>query len=490
MTMARYPAGASRLSWRIDYFKATLGLMIAAYVAWFSFVSFRYHDLFLTNGFDLGVFDYIIWNNLHGKFFSAIFIGEKTHLSLHFQLILLPLSLIYFVWPSAKALLLVQSFILGLGALPIYWLAEFRLNKWMGLLFAAVYLLFPALQGANLAEFHTAPLAAGFLAFAYWYLRQAKFWMLVLFSLVAAACQEDILLIVGMLGFYLFVTQQDRRGLILGVAGWGSFLMLSMVVMPGFSPGRDMHFALHRYQALGTSLTEILTTLVTRPAFVWNYIDADPDRVRYLTHLLAPVAYFSLLDPLTLAIVLPTAVLNVLSEVRTMYALDSFQYSAVVVPFVVASAINGVAWLVKILSQERGFSRTFLYTVFGTAVLLITLGYHFQFGHTPLSPKFSLPVEDSRHQVAYRMLELIPAEAVVSAQSGLSPHLTHRFGAYLFPRLTNAAYGPAEYIALDLYGNIYPLEPESYSNLVTDLRASGDYQVAFEQDGYLLLQRQ
>ena len=113
--------------------------MIASYVAWFSYASFRYHDLFLTNGFDFGIFDYMVWNNLHGNFFSGLFIGEKSHLSLHFQLILLPLAPIYLIWPDAKALLFIQSLVLGLGALPIYWLAESRLNRWMGVGFAAVY---------------------------------------------------------------------------------------------------------------------------------------------------------------------------------------------------------------------------------------------------------------------------------------------------------------------------------------------------------------
>ena len=464
--------------------------MIASYVAWFSYASFRYHDLFLTNGFDFGIFDYMVWNNLHGNFFSGLFIGEKSHLSLHFQLILLPLAPIYLIWPDAKALLFIQSLVLGLGALPIYWLAENRLNRWMGVGFAAVYLLFPALQGANLTEFHTVPLAAGFLAYAYWYLRCSNFKMLLLFSLLAAACQEDVLIIVGMMGFYLYLTQKDFRGIILGLVGFGGFLILSLLIIPSFASHRELHFALLRYKTLGGSIPNILTTFGTRPDFVWNFVMSEPDRVRYLTHLLAPVAYLSLFDPLTLLIIVPTVLLYLLSDVPTMFALDRFQYSAVVVPFVVASAINGTAFLVTVLHQKRGFSLKFLYTLFAVAILLASVGYHLKFGHTPVSLSFNLPAAEARHQTAYRMLELIPAEAVVSAQAGLSPHVTHRPGAYLFPFLTSAEHGPAEYIALDSIGNVYPLQPEKYNSLVTELRTSGDYKVIFEQDGYILLQRQ
>ncbi|NJN94519.1 MAG: DUF2079 domain-containing protein [Anaerolineales bacterium] len=134
------------------------------------------HDHFLTNGFDLGIFDYAAWNNLHGNFFKAEFIGVDSLFAIHFQPILLPLGLVFLLWSDAKALLLVQTVVLALGALPLYWLATEKLNSWAGLVFAAAYLLFPALQGANLFEFHPVTLAAGFLPFAYWYLQQRRFW--------------------------------------------------------------------------------------------------------------------------------------------------------------------------------------------------------------------------------------------------------------------------------------------------------------------------
>ena len=40
--------------------------MITIYLVFFSYLSFLNHDYFLTNGFDLGIFDYAAWNNLHG----------------------------------------------------------------------------------------------------------------------------------------------------------------------------------------------------------------------------------------------------------------------------------------------------------------------------------------------------------------------------------------------------------------------------------------
>lgn len=463
--------------------------MITTYFVFFSYLSLLNHDHFLTNAFDLGIFDYAAWNNLHGNLFPGLFIGLPSLLAIHFQPILLPLGLVYLIWDDAKALLLIQSLVLAVGALPLYWLGRQQLNAWAGLVFAATYLLFPALQGANLFEFHPVTLAAGILPFAYWYLRQGNFGRFIGFGLLAAACQEDVFLIVGMLGFYLFVTQRDRRGLIVGLGSIATFLFLTMILIPHFSGG-ETHFGLHRYQVLGRTIPEVLETVFTRPLFVWNYIWSDPDKARYLTHLLAPVAYLSLFDPLTLFIATPTIAINLLSSLPTTYALDRFHYSAILVPFVIASAINGTTFLVNFAHHKRGFSKSFLCVIFMAMILITTLGYQLKFGNTPLALGFQWPDAQIRHQTALQMLQLVPADAVISAQTGLSTHLTHRPGIYLFPELTSAAYGPAEYIVLDLSSNIYPIfDLAIYNRRVSELKESGDYTVIFDQDDYLLLRK-
>ncbi|MBI1881029.1 MAG: DUF2079 domain-containing protein [Chloroflexi bacterium] len=463
--------------------------MISVYTLFFSYLSLLNHNHFNTNAFDLGIFDYAAWNNLHGNFFAGLFIGLPSLFAIHFQPILLPLGLVYLIWDDARALLLIQSLVLAVGAVPLYWLARQQLNAWLGLVFAAVYLLFPALQGANLFEFHPITLAAGLLPFAYWYLRQGHFGRFVLFSLLAAACQEDVFLIVGMLGCYLFITRRDWRGLAVGAGGFAGFLFLTIVFIPHFSGG-ETHFGLHRYQALGQTIPEVLETVLTHPLFVWNYIWSNPDKARYLTHLLAPVAYLSLLDPLTLLIAAPTIAINLLSSLPTSYALDRFHYSAMLVPFVLASAINGTAFLIDLAHQKRNFSKSFLYAIFMVMILITSLSYQFKFGHSLLSLGFQWPANEARHRTAYQMLQLVPTQAVISAQTNLSTHLTHRPGIYLFPQLSSDKYGSAEFIVLNLSGNIYPIfDPANYKRRVAELKDSGDYTVVFEQDDYLLLRK-
>ena len=74
-----------------------------------------------------------------------------------------------------RALLIVQTLALGSGALVIFALARAMLRSssaglatWTPLVLALAYLLFPALQAANLAEFHAIPLAVTPILLAFW----------------------------------------------------------------------------------------------------------------------------------------------------------------------------------------------------------------------------------------------------------------------------------------------------------------------------------
>jgi uncharacterized membrane protein len=267
------------------------------------------------------------------------------------------------------------------------------------------------------------------------------------------------------------------------------FCLVILVLIPYFSTTGTLPPLAARYTDLGASPGQVIWGAITRPQFVLRYILSDPDRVRYLTHLMAPVAFLSLLDIPTLLPALPVVALNLLSDWHPTYALDRFHYSVTIVPFVVFAAINGIDRLVRSLKQWRNISPRFTRIVLTVATVLTSLGYHWAFGHTPISGHFVLPRAEERHTSAYEMFRLIPAHASVSAQSHLNPHLSQRPAIYLFPKLDDPAAGAAEYIALDRWGNIFPLTPEEYNPMLEEMLASGEYEVIFDQDGYLLLHR-
>ncbi|HEY3056973.1 MAG TPA: DUF2079 domain-containing protein [Thermoanaerobaculia bacterium] len=74
------------------------------------------HYSLRTNAFDLSLFDYAMWNTVHGRPGWIPFVGH-TIFSEHFMPILLLLAPIYSVWQSPVALIVFQLCAVGLAAL-------------------------------------------------------------------------------------------------------------------------------------------------------------------------------------------------------------------------------------------------------------------------------------------------------------------------------------------------------------------------------------
>jgi uncharacterized membrane protein len=192
--------------------RVVLWLLILAYAVFFSVASIRQHDAFITGKADLGHFDQPIWNSLHGRLLVRTQQDRQlTRLTDHFEPILVPLSLGFAVWDDVRMLLVLQAVAVALGALPVFLLARDELTlsmevapssdgmstgywRWVpevvGLVLACVYLLYPALQAANLTEFHAAPLMVTPMLFALYFARRERFGWMWLWALLVISVKE------------------------------------------------------------------------------------------------------------------------------------------------------------------------------------------------------------------------------------------------------------------------------------------------------------
>ena len=193
--------------------------LILAYTVGFSTLSIRLHQAHLTHTADLGQMDLAIWNTSRGRFVQEIkhdFVS--TRLTDHVEPIFAPVSLIFWLWNDVRALLILQSFALAIGALPVFLLARSRVRgsgfgvrrsqEWLGLLFAFAYLMFPALQAANLTEFHAIPLAVPFILFAFWFAERGQWGRFAVANILLMAVKEEAALLAFMLGLCVIAKSQ------------------------------------------------------------------------------------------------------------------------------------------------------------------------------------------------------------------------------------------------------------------------------------------
>jgi len=461
--------------------QGTVGLLIVLYIAFFSALSVAHHEAFETLAFDLGNYDQAVWNTIHGRLFRLSNVeGLTTRLAMHVEPILLPVSLFYLIYSSPKTLLVLQTVIVTLGAWPVYLLAREKMqSEFGGVVFALAYLLFPALEAANLFDFHAVTLAPAFLLWAFYFLEKRVYPWSFIFAILAMSCKEDIPLLVALMGAYAFLLKRERRfgALMVGVAlAW--FYVAFYIIIPHTNPVGESQYLVY-YEHWGDNPVEIALAVVN-PSF-WNIV-LTKDNFVYLFKLFLPLAFLPLFNLPIFLIALPSLAINLLSDDMMMHRLESFHYAAPIVPFAILSAIGGAGFLIRRFGKRVPMGPSSLSYLLSGLVLACSLGYHYYRGFSPLSAHFKWPVVTEHHHLAQELIDRIPPTANVSAQLNLNPHVSHRQKLYIFPRLEDA-----EYIFLDVasLGN-----KDDINTWVKErLLGNGPFGVVAARDGYLLLQR-
>jgi uncharacterized membrane protein len=392
------------------------------------------HERLNSSTYDLGIKDQVIWNTSRGRWFaSSVEVGH--YLGDHVQLIFLPVALLYRIWPSVHLLLGLQALGLASGALPLYVLVRSRFQRTgPALLFAAAYLLYPAVGFINRFDFHAVSLAVPLFLFAYWALDVRRLWLASLLALAALSLREEVGLTVAALALYAWWARGERAwGMAWATIGIAWSLVTLFVIIPAFRGTASD--TLGRYEWLGASAPEMLYTLVTRPGFVIRHqFLASPLRWRFLLKLLLPVGFLSLFGPAVLAIGLPALAYNLLSDAPPQSSIY-FQYLSPIIPFVFLAALEGMAWLGQRLADPQ-VQRRWRWTMMG----LVSVGTLAAFA---LDNPFTKPIREPYFEIyaweqrldrgAFdRVAGLLPADASVSTMMAYGPHLAHRQELYVF----------------------------------------------------------
>ncbi len=460
---------------------AIVGLLIVLYIAFFSALSVARHEAFETLGYDLGNYDQAVWNTIHGRLLRFTNVkGLTIRLAQHVEPILLPISLSYLIYSNPKTLLVLQTIIIAMGAWPLYLLAREKLqSEFGGIVFAAAYLLFPALEAANLYDFHAVSLAPTFLLWAFYFLEKGKDPWFIVFSVLAMSCKEEMSLLIGMMGLYALLLRKRKKlgaAMIVVAAIW--FYVAVYIIIPWANPqGKSQYLAY--YKDWGDNPLEIALTMIRQRAW---WLIFNKGNLDYLFRLLLPLAFLPLFYLPILLIALPSLAINLLSGNMLMHRPEMFHYTGPIVPFTVLAALWGAGFLVQRLGKRMPRGGKSLSYLLSCLVLVCSLGYHHYRGFSPLSVRFSWPVATEHHHLAQQLIDRIPPTASVSAQLNLNPHVSHREKLYIFPTVEDA-----EYIFLDAasMGN----KDNVNTWIKEQLLENGPFGVISARDGYLLLQR-
>jgi uncharacterized membrane protein len=403
-----------------------LAVLVVAYAVRFAVLSVQVHDAYGTPGYDMGIFDQGIWllSRFHAPFVTVM---GRDLFGDHTSFILLLVVPVYWVWPHAQALLVVQACLLAAAAIPVYLIARKRTSSTLiATALAAAYLLNPALQNGNLEQFHPEAFLALTVGLAIYAALESKPLLLGVAVAASLLVKEDSALLMVPLG--LWVLWRRNRG-------WGLTIIGASIAWMAFAYGVVISSLLGTTSFYANRIPfggigGLVTTPFAHPVRFWRYVRGGY-RPFYLWQMGISFGWGFVLSPEIAAIGLLTFGENYMSQFPYMQQI-LYHYS---LPLVPVFAI-GTAYAMGAL-RRRAVRLAITSVVTGSAFVSCVL-----WGLAPFSLHGYPHMNPSSPQVAAidRLLRNVPPSAVVSAYYPLISHLDHRVGAYQWPTPFRATY--------------------------------------------------
>lgn len=449
--MSPEPTGPRRF-WRIW---AACGLCAAL-----SVYKATQHLTFNTGAFDLGFRASILYNiAFHGRIWNSLASGHGF--SGHFHPISLALALLYRIFPSPLLLSLLAAASVAAAFLLFLELAgRAGLDRRRTAALAALFLVNPFLHQVLARDFHPEIFAIPLVLLFFILLDAGRTAPATLTALALLTLKEDMGLLVLALGAYSIARRRWSVGVLLTVVGAAWLPLTLLVVLPRFQAGGAAELLSFHYQVLGSSAREVLSTVVSKPWLVAAQIFGR-FRTLLTLALLAASACPAVTSPESI-LALPLLFAHLAADYPHQMDL-TWQYSAGILPLLFYAAIRGA----------RRLPSRWIWLMIIPAIPAVILRF---------PNPFPEGVDAAKAGTLRRLISKVPPGASLSVSNNLAPHVVNRQEVLLYPRV-----GGAEFVLVDLEGNIYPAR---WDSRVQDFKDStGAYEIQHEEDGLFLMRR-
>jgi len=414
------------------------------YTVFFSYHTVVHHRNVLSSSLDLGLEDNLVWNVWHrAPLFKSSPLGgpNSSHLGFHATWFSFVIAPIYALRPNAESLLIIQAFLFGSAALPLFLFGQRLVGKWLACLIALAYVLYPGLHGSNLYDFHYLPLGPFFLWFTIYFADKRRWVWTVVFALLSLSVREDVAAgLAGLGGLMLLSGRRPFTGVVLMIMGAAYFVVMKGVVMHRAMGGGDAF--VHQYKLLipedDNSFVGVIKTIMSNPIFTLETL-LERQKLVYLVQIMLPLAFIPLLRPIGLWASMVGFVFTLLSTKYTPQIMISFQYTAYWTAQLFPATLFTFRWMTRsaAVNGRPGLAWKWSWIAalaLGTAAMSYQYGALIQQntawgGFGPYH--FGTDAADLKRRADLKpLLDLIPPRAKVVACENVVPQLSNRPDAY------------------------------------------------------------
>jgi len=405
------------------------------------------HQALVSRVFDLGIYDNLMWNTMHGRVLACGFVRGGSHVTAHVDPLLVLLTPIYALSPGPEVLLVVQAAAVLSGAVPVYLLALHRLGRpWLALVLGLAYLLHPSVHGTILFDVHSLAFAAPLCLWALYFLDRGAIRRYALTIALLLMTREDVALLVGGIGLYaVFGGGRRRLGVVTIAAAVVYFVMVKLFVQ--FTPYQYAR----RYAAFlpeeGGGFGAVAASVLGNPAHAL-YEALALRKLVFLLVMLAPLLLLPVLaGSLWWTFAFGLAFTLLASNAMNFFALS--HHTVMLFPVFFAAVPAGIERASEII-ERLGGARGRGVRALGVGVLVASvlatqrmgaLIDNGSFDGWPHAVPYALDAAMLARLQWLRAVEAgLPREASLAVSNGVGAHFSTRDSVFFYPEVKDADY--------------------------------------------------
>lgn len=468
--------------------------LLFLYAAFLLLMTWSRYEGFVSESIDVVYFQQTIWQLSEFKIPFLWNLNQPLYpiWSQHFSPILIFLVPFFWISHSGATLMMLQAIATVAGAIPILLIANhIYKSKSIGLAMSFAYLSFGGLQygfGYGFHEILFFPVL--FLWAYYFYLKKQKL-LYIVFIFLSLLCKEEVSFIVLFWGIYLFFFRRDRYiGSITSIMGLLWYYICFNLIFPYFNHGKGFGYWGQYDTDGGSGLTGIIKSTIYKPTAFLQSLVTPSIKLDMVFQTFGQFSFLLVLFPPAILIIFPSLMEKLLSSGIAMAS--GAHYSAAIAAMTVVATFESLPHVYKYkLVGKYVHNRNIFFTALIFYCSLFSTVFFGYDGYSLIPAAHNTIYErgltDSNYQMLTQVLDNIPANAIVSAQYQIAPHVnTYYKNLTIWPSMT----GTEDFVIVDT--QLLPvlgMTAQQYNSDLEKLNKNNTYQLAVANSGVYVFRR-
>jgi uncharacterized membrane protein len=444
-------------------------MTIIIYSVVFSYYTILRHYSFRSNAWDLGIIVQSIASTVKGRLFTnnaeLYYSPTGSYFGIHFAPILFLTVPFFYIAQTVETILVLQSIVLALGAIPVYFIALYTFkDKLSALLLSASYLLNPLLQGINWYDFHTQAFFPLFILSATYFLKRRKTIAYIFFIILTLSTLEQATyFVISYIPYCLYIKMREMEDsqksrlyhrrffakilfpltTLIIVIMW---YMLSSKIKHIINPNPPQEIKATRgFKYLDISdPVEIPSKVISNPELALKAFQYEIfKKIFYIVITFAPTCFLALVSPISLLPAFLWIFLACLSNWGPYYSLG-FQYTAFTLPFTYIATIDAIR-IIYLKEINEIYNMKIIRRL---SMIILLVGVILSIFLSPLSPihtvgsheyfrDYGISMPSIMNEQIISIISRIPNESSILTTPTIFPHLSTNLNAYTIPPINH-----------------------------------------------------